>query len=230
MKISIHQPQYLPWLPYFRKIEASDLFVFLDTVDFQKNGLQNRNQIKSPQGALWLTVPVRQRLGQRIYDTEIDQKANWQQKHLRTLVQCYGKAPYFEGYRAELEEIYSREWRGLSDLNVYLTTRMLAWLGINTPTCLSSEMASQGSASDLVLKICLEAGATCYISGQGGHNYLKLDDFERAGVFVEFQGDAPTVPYPQQYSKTGFCGNLSAIDILFNCGPAWRENLDKGTV
>lgn len=36
MKVAIHQPQYLPWLPYFTKIEESDLFILLDSVDFQK--------------------------------------------------------------------------------------------------------------------------------------------------------------------------------------------------
>ena len=28
MKVSIHQPQYLPWLPYIQKIDQSDLFIF----------------------------------------------------------------------------------------------------------------------------------------------------------------------------------------------------------
>ena len=72
MNIGIHQPQYLPWLPYFLKIDQSDVFVILDTVDFQKNGLQNRNQIKTNQGAQWLTVPVRQQLGQKIIDVRVD--------------------------------------------------------------------------------------------------------------------------------------------------------------
>ena len=66
MKVAVHQPQYLPWLPYFLKIENADLFIFLDTVAFQKNGIQNRNKIKTAQGGQWLTVPVRQNLGQKI--------------------------------------------------------------------------------------------------------------------------------------------------------------------
>ena len=45
--VAIHQPQYLPWQPYFAKALASDLFVYLDTVQFQKNGVQNRNQVKT---------------------------------------------------------------------------------------------------------------------------------------------------------------------------------------
>ena len=50
MKLSIHQPQYIPWLSYFLKIAQSDKFILLDTVSFQKNGLQNRNELKDSNG------------------------------------------------------------------------------------------------------------------------------------------------------------------------------------
>ena len=63
MKVGIHQPHYLPWLPYFIKIAKCDIFIVLDNVDFQKNGLQNRNQIKTDKGYQWLTVPVEHKLG-----------------------------------------------------------------------------------------------------------------------------------------------------------------------
>ena len=76
MKISIHQPQFLPWLSYFLKIEKSDKFIFLDDVSFHKNGLQNRNKIKNSNGDFWLTVPILHSR-QKIIDVKINNKINW---------------------------------------------------------------------------------------------------------------------------------------------------------
>ncbi len=225
MKLSIHQPQYIPWLPYFLKIEESDRFIFLDTVDFQKNGLQNRNQIKTGQGAQWLTVPVQQKLGQKIGDTPIQNTTDWRRKHWQTLQQCYGKLDGFRVHAEELEALFAREWDNLSDLNITLTLAMMRWLGIETPTVRSSEMSAKGAASDLVLNLCTEAGASEYISGTGGRDYLRLDDFERAGVRVDFRPTPAIDPYAQAFPKAGFVNHLSALDILFNCGGGWRQHV-----
>lgn len=223
MKVSIHQPQYIPWLPYFLKIAESDRFIFLDTVDFQKNGLQNRNQIKTGQGAHWLTVPVQQRLGQKIGETAIQNTIDWRRKHFLTLQQSYGKAAAFAEYASALEALYAREWNNLAELDIAVTLQMMAWLGIDTPTVRSSAMAATGTASDLVLALCREAGATEYISGAGGKDYLKLEDFERAGIAVTFRGMPAMDPYPQPFPKAGFVANLSALDIILNCGDGWRS-------
>ena len=72
MIISIHQPQYLPWLPYFSKIARSDVFVFLDNVQYQKNGIQNRNELKNSNGRFWLTVPISAKFGEKICDVNIN--------------------------------------------------------------------------------------------------------------------------------------------------------------
>lgn len=223
MKLAIHQPQYIPWLPYFLKIAESDCFIFLDTVDFQKNGLQNRNQIKTGQGAHWLTVPVQHKLGQKIADTPIQNATDWRRKHWQTLQQCYGKMPVFQSLAEELETLYAREWSNLSDLDIAFTRTMMRWLGIETPVTTSSAMAAEGTASDLVLNLCLEAGATTYLSGTGGLDYLRLDDFDRAGVAVEFRPTPAIATYPQAFSKIGFVNHLSALDIIFNCGDEWRR-------
>ena len=61
MIVSIHQPNYLPWLGYFNKIARSDVFVIFDDVQFpigKKGFFGNRNQIKTNNGKMWLTVPV----------------------------------------------------------------------------------------------------------------------------------------------------------------------------
>ena len=225
MNVAIHQPQYLPWLPYLMKIEESDVFIFLDTVDFQKNGLQNRNQIKTAQGAHWLTVPVRQQLGQKIRGVKIDTSIDWRRKHWQTIQQCYRKAPAFNAYEKDLEAFYAREWDGLNELNIELTMLMLRWMNIRTQIMRSSQMKATGAASDLVLNLCLEAGATRYLSGTGGKNYIEPEAFEKAGVEIVYRPSVLPEAYPQLFPQAGFINHLSALDITLNCGEAWRSYL-----
>ena len=225
MNVAIHQPQYLPWLPYFTKIEASDLFILLDTVDFQKNGLQNRNQIKTAQGAHWLTVPVRQQLGQKIIDVKIDDKTAWLRKHWQTIQQCYGRAAAFKTYERELESIYTNEWSSLNELNIEIITMMMRWMTIPTPVVRSSKLSATGSASSLVLDLCLEVGATRYLSGTGGKSYLEPAAFQNAGIEIAYRPSVLPTPYPQLFPQAGFVNHLSALDILLNCGETWRSYL-----
>lgn len=225
MKISIHQPQYLPWLPYFLKIESSDIFVFLDSVDFQKNGIQNRNEIKTGQGRHWLTIPVSHNLGQKIKDTEINNNLNWKKKHWQSIKNCYSKSQNFGYYEPYLESFYDRDWNNLSDLNIEMTKKMMEWLSIEVPVYKSSDMDVSGSGSNLILDICLKNGATKYISGIGGKNYLDLDSFSSSGIGVEFLENNLPSSYPQIFPKIDFFNDLSAIDLILNCGNDWREEV-----
>src|SRR5436190_10333101 len=98
MLIAIHQPHYLPWLRYFEKIARSDIFIVLDDVQYEKNGFQNRNKIKTGQGWMYLTVPVRKPTQRPLVEIEIDNGIGWREKHRRALEMNYCKAPYFERY------------------------------------------------------------------------------------------------------------------------------------
>jgi hypothetical protein len=228
MKVAIHQPQYIPWLPYFLKIQNSDLFIFLDNVSFQKNGIQNRNKIKTSQGAQWLTVPVIQKLGQEINETPINNKVNWRHKHWQAIKQCYGKTSGFLKHQKELEDIYLTKWSFLGELNIELTKLMMKWMDINTKVLKSSELHSKGKASDLVLNLCLEVEADIYVSGTGAVSYLNQSQFLDAGVSIEYNPVLLPSEYPQQNAKQGFINDLSALDILFNCDENWKTYpLDK---
>ncbi len=227
MIVGIHQPQYWPWLPYLLKIAESDVFVILDSVAFQKNGLQNRNRIKTSQGAQWLTVPVRQKLGQSLQEVEIDPTSSWRRKHWDALLQNYGKASAFSDYSKELEQLYAAPWTRLAELNIRTLELLLRWLKIDTRLMRSSEMTASGKGSDLILALCREAGASTYISGVGGKDYLDEASFAKAGIQLVYRPPLLPRPYPQQHPKAGFIADLSALDILLNCGTRWSDHLEK---
>src|SRR4030095_13114102 len=119
MKCVILQPSYIPWRGYFHQIQKADVFVFYDCVQYDDRGWRKRNRIKTPQGAQWLTVPVKSKGAQvhatAIKDIPIVWDADWSKKHLTALRLNYSKAPHFRRYAPWLEACYARRDALLAD-------------------------------------------------------------------------------------------------------------------
>ena len=218
MIISIHQPQYLPWDNFFKKIKKSDCFIFLDNVEFQKNGLQNRNQIKTSNGPIWLTVPIKQKLGQKISDVEIDNSKDWKKKHWKTISENYNKSSYFDNFKENFQNIFLSDWNNLSELNIKIILEILMILNIKTKIYKASDLKVQGRSTELLVNLCKKIKSKTYLSGEGGKNYLDLEKFKEAGIKVIFEKNINQKPYKQNHDKLGFMKNLSIIDNLFNNG------------
>lgn len=215
--ISIHQPAYLPWLGYLDKLMRSDVFVYLDNVQFEKNSFINRNKIKTPQGVIWLTVPVKLKghTSKTIAETEIDNSKNWRKDHLSTIFFNYKKARNFSLLYPHLEKLYSLEYASLSDLCYDHLLFWLRHLGIEKKIVKGTELGILAEKSDLVLHICKRFNATRYISGTLGRHYLRIDNFQSAGIEVEFQ-DYQHPVYEQLWGE--FVPNLSILDYCLNVG------------
>jgi hypothetical protein len=227
MIVSINQPAYLPWLGYFHRIAISELHIVLDRVQFEKNSFTNRNKFRIKDGWCWLTVPVKTKgkFGQlSINHLEIDNTSRWAEKHWATVRFNYGRAPYFSEHAAFLERVYSQPWTCLNDLMREITTYILRAFGITTRLLYSSEMEVEGTKDELILALCRSVGATNYISGPLGRDYIRGELFEQAGVRVVYHNYRhPT--YSQVYA--GFEPYMSAVDLLLNCGPKSLEILTK---
>src|SRR5437588_12831131 len=162
MIVGIHQPHYLPWLRYLDKIARSDVFVLLDTVQYTKNGWQNRNKIKSAHGWMYLTVPVLDAFGRPITEVRINNQTRWRDKHRAALVTNYSRAPFFGRYRELLEPIYRPQWELVHDLSVHALELFLSALGTRTPLVRSSTLGVFGTGTDLLPNICVQPGAIAY--------------------------------------------------------------------
>jgi hypothetical protein len=229
MRVAVHQPQYLPWIGYFDKMDQADCFVVLDHVQFKKNEWQNRNRIKAASGWQWLTVPVLHRFPQRIAEVKINNAVPWSRKHLQTLSVNYRGAPFFEVHRPFFEEVYTREWTRLIDLNLATLGYLVTALGIHTKLILASSLGLPGhaGATEHLVAICQALGADAYLSGVGGTGYLAPARFEEAGIRLCFQAfGCPS--YPQRFRA--FVPNLSVVDLLFNCGERSLQVLREGRV
>lgn len=224
MIVTIHQPQYMPWSGYFHKIATADLFVVLDDVQFKKNEWQHRNRIRTSQGWQWLSVPNHYRFPQRINDVAVNNEIDWRQKHWQAIKTAYGKAPWFKRYSPEYEQFYGQRYLTMSEVNSASANLLCRQFGITTPVAFSSTLNVEGASTERLVNICRRFEADMYLSGSGGRDYLDETLFERAGISVRYQEFSPP-RYPQHWAATDeeFVPGLSAIDLLFNCGP---ESLD----
>ena len=216
--VAVLQPGYLPWLGFFDQMRRADVFVYYDDVQYDKHGWRNRNRIKTQQGALWLTVPVRHSgLGQpRILDVEIDNRTPWPRKHVASIRQAYARAGYAGVYVPMVEEVLARPWTSLAELDMTLAATLAEQLRIAARVVRVSELGVHGERSERLVRICQEFGARTYLSGSAARDYLDLALFARHGIAVEWQ-DFEHPVYPQQHGA--FVPYLSALDLLLNCGP-----------
>jgi len=222
MILTAHQPVYLPWLGLFHKISLAETFVYFDQVQYLPKDWMNRNKIRTKDGSIWLTIPVL-RKGYRDLKTseiEINNSTNWQKKHLRSISLNYKKSPYFENYIPFFEDVYSRKWEFLGDLNEYMLKWFLDELGIKVNFLNAKNFKFEGEKSSLILNMCKKLDASTYIFGTLGKDYANVHEFEKNNVKLIFQ-DYNHPKYSQLYSE--FVSHLSVIDLLFNHGPKSLE-------
>ena len=221
MNCVINQPNYIPWRGYFHQIQKADVFVFYDDVQYDKHGWRNRNRIKTPNGSVWLTIPVIKKGAVTnhipINEIFIDWTRNWSSKHWKTIEQSYGKAPFFEVYASMLKEIYVQRYDKLADLTIQLTILIAGALGISgTEFVRSSSLNAGGTKTDRLLKILAQLGATHYITGPAAKNYLDEVKLAEVGISIEYMV-YDYLEYSQLYPP--YDPQVSILDLLFMRGP-----------
>ena len=223
MKVAITQPTCLPWLGYFELIAQVDAFVFLDSVQFEKQSWQSRNKIRSNDGRLqWLSAPVMNApLDTAIKDIDLAPNAQkiFNKQH-RTIRQELGKAPYFHEAEGILSEHFDLNLAtsNLADFNIRFIEKVTEALGVKpTKFFRSSALQASGHREELLIRICEELGGDFYYSNAGSASYLEeaRSKFENAGIELAFQNwEHPT--YPQLCEP--FESHLSCVDAIASVG------------
>lgn len=217
LKLSIHQPNYLPWIGYFDKLDQSDCSVFLDQAKLAHRSVTNRNYILSPKGKLLLTVPLKK--GEEIINkVRIANCTNWKSKHWAAMEANYKKAPFWSLYMAQFKEIYDQEWDYLYELNIRLIELICRILTIDVKFYRESDFGEDfGKGSERIANIAKKLSAETYISGKGAQAYNNPEDFSSKGIELVYQNFQH--PIYQQRWGGNFTKNLSIIDLIFNKGP-----------
>ncbi len=219
MIAAAHQPLFLPWIGYIHKIDKADVFIIADNVQFTSTGWIARNKIKTPNGAAYLTVPLKKKkhVGQLIRDIQIaDEYEGWKNKHLKMIRHNYNKTPFFQEVYNIISYVYEKDWNLILDLDTEFIKVICEYLEINTPIYLGSEINVEGRKTELIVDICEKIGAESFMLGQGGSlNYIDRELLDSKDINY-FPQNFIHPRYPQRFGE--FMSNLSVIDLLFNMG------------
>ena len=199
-------------------IRRGDVFIIYDSVQYTKNDWRNRNLIKTTQGLQWLSIPVRRlSLSQKINEAKTLHH-HWARKHWRSIAQSYAKAPYFELYADELENLYaSIDTDDLCEINLRFLRFCCRALGIATPIKFSRDYELEGDRIQRLLQMCQAEGATTYLTGPNAKNYLDERPFQEAGIEISWMDYSHYPTYAQLHGE--YKHEVSVLDLLFHTGP-----------
>jgi len=223
-KIAILQSNYIPWKGYFDLINSVDEFILYDDMQFTRRDWRNRNKIKSREGLLWLTIPVKAKgkYFQAIKDTEVNNRG-WVYKHWNSIFHCYGKAKYFDLYRERFENLFiNAKASFLSEVNYLFLTAICDILNITTKVSWSMDykLLKEGRTERLI-DLCKQADGVEYISGPTAKGYIDEDMFRESGLHLSYMDYSDYPEYEQLYPP--FCHQVSVIDLIFNEGPSAKK-------
>jgi len=219
--VSIHQPNFIPWLGFFHKIFRSDKFILLDDVQFPKKGgnWTNRTAISLNSEKYWITVPVERNYnGTRgINQINILKNKIWQHKILKTIKGQYSKTIYFEETYESLSKILLDDYEKLIDLNLEILNWLFEILEIEkSKIYLSSSLNIKTTSTKRLIDLTKTIKGTTYLCGDGSLEYLENEMFNKESLKLDFLNFKHPI-YKQNRNEI-FIPNLSIIDCLFNVG------------
>jgi hypothetical protein len=229
MIVSACQPYFAPFAGFFSKAFSSNIIVLMDAVQFPRGTTWlTRNRFKNDQGTLWMTIPVwKKGLGlQRINEVRICCEGRWAKKHLESLRTAYARAPFFEDHLPFLEAVFTGIPERLVDLNLYIIRHLMEHLEISAEVVLLSELGIVAKEPGLSVEVCRKLGASHFLAGSDARKHLDKTAFQDSGIELQFINRRYPV-YPQLWGT--FLPNLSAFDLLLNCGPKAHNIISEGS-
>jgi hypothetical protein len=219
--VAIHQPNFFPWLGYFDKIARSDVFIFLDDVQFAKTGgtWSNRVKLLMAEEPRWVTAPIRRAFHGVVSINQIEwaDEQPWRAKLLKTLSVNYAKKPFFKETMAWLEPLILLPEGNLARYNMAVIRAIAYQIGLRHDHCVtSSSLGVQGQASELLIDLTRKVGGGSYLCGGGASGYQEDEAFAAARVELRYQSFAP--PIYKQHGRREFIPGLSIVDALMNLG------------
>ncbi|MFZ2498674.1 WbqC family protein [Methanosarcina sp.] len=224
MKACIHQPNYLPYIGFFNKIKNTEVYVLFDIAQYEKNKFCNRNQIRTENGSMYLTIPVLSKdcYLKRMCDVKLPPNSKWMKKHWKAIEANYAKSEYFDSYKDPIEKLYQTNFTSLVDFNEEIIKFLINEFCLESTIIKSTDLNLDQNlkSTDLLINILKEINAASYLSGSSGKNYLNELTFKKEGIKLEYQHFTHPV-YKQRFN--GFVENMAAFDLLFNIGEKSKQ-------
>jgi hypothetical protein len=213
MIVGIMQPYFLPYIGYWQLLNAVDIFVVYDNIEYTKKGWINRNRFLQAGKDNWFTIPLKKdsdylTVKQRVISPVFNRK-----KMLSHFENAYKKSPQFKIIMPLLEEIIACKDENLFKYIYNSIIKIKDFLEIKTLLKISSNINIDYrlKSQDKVIAICKKLGADRYINPIGGLELYDRKRFSENGIQLSFlktrmihynQYDNPFIPF------------LSIIDVL----------------
>lgn len=222
MIVTIHQPDFMPWLGLFNKIKNADEFIILDhTINNPKSPEFWCRRVKMLIGGKdhWMSVSLKKdsnNLFVPIKDMELqfDEKSN--KKFLQSIELNYKKAPYFNEIYYLIENYFKMSTNNLSKRNSWFITEVMEKLGINTKIIYSSNLNPIYTSNEMLIDLLKKRHATTYLCGAGASGYQKDELYLAENILVVYNRFIH--PTYKQFNSNQFLSGLSIIDPLMNLG------------
>ena len=249
MKLGIMQPYFMPYLGYFQAIAAVDKYILYDQLTFIQSGWINKNRIRQRNMPVSnIVVPlVNKSSNTLIADTLIDNTKPWRKKIVKSLQLGYGKSAYYHDIMPLIEDILSKEYTTISELNCSSIKRICEYLEIQTKidSNVKQYLDLEERLCDIengdysrfahlhtlpikkvarVLEICKAEESTFFVNAIGGQELYDKDEFKQYGIDLFFI-KMNNVQYSQNCTDGSFEPGLSIIDVLMHNGKEGTKKL-----
>jgi hypothetical protein len=225
--VTMHQPNYLPWIGLFSKVKLATHFIVYNTAQYTNHGVVNRNKIRNTTGWCYLTIPIRRDFAYtKINEVTLPENQKWQHTHWQTIYLNYARTPFFKEHKDFFEDLYHQNFQYLWQLNEKIILYLLECFNIDVEVIRTSQLQITPDLhkTDAMIAYLKCLGTDVYISGPSGRDYLEMEKFSQNNISVKFFKFQHPI-YRRRYS--GFMENMSAIDLLFNLGPEAAEVVAK---
>lgn len=214
MKLGIMQPYFLPYIGYWQLMNAVDKYVIYDDVNFIKGGWINRNRILMNGQAKMINLKMNGASPNKlINEVEVAGDVIYNKKLLKTIENCYKKAPYCADVYPIIENIVNQDDKNLARYLEFIIKQICEYLSIKTELVISSSLNKNNElrGQDKVIEICKVLGANEYYNAIGGQELYSNEEFVSHGIKLSFL--KTEVEEYKQY-KNEFVSNLSIIDVM----------------
>lgn len=228
MILSMHQPNLFPWIGYFYKINKSDVFILMDSVQVPRGkSYANRTKILSNKVVSNLVVPISKlnmKEGIIAYNKMLIAEQKQTSKMLRTINMAYKKKPYFEEVYEMIKGIENSKYLG--SVNIDFIKNVCDYLEIDTKIEVMSNLFSDEDVlptkNDLIISFCKWQNCKTYLSGSGASSYNNVELLQENNISLEYTNYNPKI-YEQK--NDFFIENLSILDLLFRYGKKSKDFL-----
>lgn len=208
------QPYFFPYIGYWQLINAVDVFVVYDDVNYITRGWINRNRILVEGQAKYINLSLSKASQNKVIrEIEVNYDERLVRKTLCTLRHAYRKAPQYDSAQPVIEKILRSNKKKVSEFLLESIYRICEFLEIDKHIVLSSEIEKNNllRGQEKVLEICRCLGADTYINPIGGVGLYSFQRFKEEAINLYF---LRSIPIFYKQFENEFQENLSIIDVM----------------